>query len=101
MARRAIRRARELREQWLRELTGVVSQITGRMSYQRGSDYREAPDAWVCNRKKAYPTESMAARVAAGLNSENMDEATAREGFYGVVVVPYGCGRCGFWHLGR
>jgi hypothetical protein len=54
------------------------------------TDYPGAPVERACARKKAYPTERLAARVAAKVHDER-----------GVVVVPYGCTRCGQWHLGR
>ena len=104
MARRAIRRARELRDEWVRRLCeGVTTAPRGftPSSSGRGGDYRDAPQLWVCNRKKAYPSEEIARSVAARLNEANEDEETARPGFFGVVVNPYACGRCGAWHLGR
>ena len=104
MSRVARRIARQLREEWLQRITGSSAQTPfagqGQLS-GRGADYADAADQWVCNRKKAYPTGEMAARVAGRLNAANTSERTARPGFYGVVVNPYSCGRCGFWHLGR
>lgn len=103
MARSAIRRAREMRDSWIARLTGmpVVQATRQAVVPGRGADYRDAAQEWVCNRKKAYASEDLARRVAARLNASNADEQTARPGFYGVVVNPYACGRCGFWHLGR
>ena len=45
---------------------------------------------WTCNRKKAYPDEKTAAKVASRINREK-----------GTNLVPYGCGHCGRWHIGR
>lgn len=103
MARRAIRRARELRDEWLERLTGmrVTTRAADVYLSGRGADYRDAPQQWVCNRKKGYPSEDIARSVAARLNEANEDEETARPGFFGVVVNVYACGRCGAWHLGR
>lgn len=104
MNRVARRIAKRLRDEWLEGLTGVVQQSPFRGApavSNRGTDYTDAADRWVCNRKKAYPSEEMAHRVAARLNAANTSERTARPGFFGVVVAPYACGRCGLWHLGR
>lgn len=54
------------------------------------SDTPNAADEWVCNRKKAYPDEKFAKRVARRIRQER-----------GANVVAYGCGRCGAWHIGR
>lgn len=54
------------------------------------TDSPDAAQAWVCNRKKAYPDEKMAKRVAARMRAEK-----------GADVVAYGCGLCGRWHIGR
>lgn len=103
MTRRAMRKARELREEWVRRLTGgpVTGPIVRQHVPGRGTDYHDAPNSWACNRKKAYPSEEMARSVAARMNEANSSERSARPGFFGVVVNAYGCGRCGAWHLGR
>lgn len=102
MTRKAMRIARQLRDEWLAGLTGgPVHQATNNPARGRGADYRDAPQLWVCNRKKSYPSEEIAHQVAVRLNEANEHEDTARDGFFGVVVQPYGCGRCGGWHLGR
>lgn len=106
MGRVSRRIARQLYEEWVERLTGQPItlpaggpwRITGS---SRGRDYEDAPQLWVCNRKKAYPSEDIAHQVAVRLNEANESEETARPGFYGVVVNPYACGRCGAWHLGR
>ena len=102
MTRRAVRRARELREAWLEELTNVrrSDQTPLRAApTNRGSDYEDAHQSWVCNRKKAYPSQEFAAKVANALTRRNAEDP--RPDFAGVVVAPYMCGRCGRWHLGR
>jgi hypothetical protein len=101
-----MRRARELRQRWVEGLTGGPAAPDGprqrHLDYdaRRGVDYEDAPTQWVCNRKKAYPSEDLATRVSKKLNEENAT-GRGRDGFRGVVVVPYSCTRCGFWHLGR
>jgi hypothetical protein len=104
VTRRAMRRARELRVEWLGRLVGgEVEQapFRGGATTNRGTDYADAGDRWVCNRKKAYQTRALAVRVATRMNAANEDERTAREGFFGVVVQEYACGRCGLYHIGR
>lgn len=104
MSRVARRKARELREQWLAGLTGgpvTIQPVRHSSGSGRGADYQDAPREWVCNRKKAYPSEEIARSVATRLNVSNANERTARPGFFGVTVNAYGCGRCGLWHLGR
>jgi hypothetical protein len=104
VSRVARRIARQMRDAWVEGLASVrpseqthhAREVVG----GRGSDYAGVADQWVCNRKKAYPNEDMARRVAASLNLKNATSG-ARDGFAGVVVVPYSCGRCGRWHLGR
>lgn len=54
------------------------------------TDNPEVDARWTCNRKKAYPDEKTAAKVARKVN--------AREG---TDLVEYGCGHCGRWHIGR
>lgn len=55
------------------------------------TDYPGASTEWACARKKAYPDEKFAKRVARQVNE--------REG--ADVVVHYACTRCGRWHIGR
>lgn len=55
------------------------------------TDYPDASTEWTCARKKAYPDEKFARRVAAQVNE--------REGR--PAVVHYACTRCGRWHIGR
>ncbi len=55
------------------------------------TDSPNADTRWACNRKKAYPTEEVAGKVAKKINGR---DPTAD-------VVPYGCGHCGRWHVGR
>lgn len=45
---------------------------------------------WTCLRKKAYSTERFAARVARQVNAKRA-----------LALVPYGCGHCGQYHIGR
>ena len=103
MARRAIRRARQLRDAWVAGLTSrpTTDPIVDQRLPGRGADYRDASPQWACNRKKAYPSEDIARQVAARMNDTNASEETARPGYFGVIVNPYSCGRCGAWHLGR
>jgi hypothetical protein len=54
------------------------------------TDYADASTKWACARKKAYPDEKTAARVAGRMRAER-----------GADVVAYGCTRCGRWHIGR
>lgn len=54
------------------------------------TDYANADTAWVCARKKAYPDEKLARRVAARMREEK-----------GADVVAYMCTRCGRFHIGR
>lgn len=102
MTRRAVRRSRQLRDEWIRSLTssGPTTRYQGGEVSGRGSDYEAAPDRWVCNRKKSYPSRADAERVADRLNEMNRTK-TGRPEYYGVTVVPYSCGRCGSWHIGR
>lgn len=51
--------------------------------------YDGADPAWSCRRKKAYPTEAVARRVAVSV-------LTAA----GVSLRPYACELCGMWHVG-
>ncbi len=101
MNRVARRITRRLREQWATELStvGFADQAPLRGApTNRGSDYSDADSRWVCDRKKSYPTEEFAAHVAGQMNEKN----SRRPGDYnGVVVRPYACGRCGFYHVGR
>ena len=53
------------------------------------TDYPGAPTEWACSRKKAYPDEKMARRIAARMRDE------------GKNVVHYACTRCGRYHIGR
>ena len=53
------------------------------------TDYENASTEWTCARKKAYPEERMARRVAARMRDE------------GKNVVHYACTRCGRFHIGR
>ena len=52
--------------------------------------YENSSVEWSCTRKRAYPTEKLAQKVAAHLRSENLAD-----------VVAYGCTHCGRYHLGR
>ena len=52
-------------------------------------DYANAATEWTCTRKKAYPDEKLARRVAARMRDE------------GKNVVHYACTRCGRYHIGR
>lgn len=54
------------------------------------TDYAGASTEWACTRKKAYPDEKFARRVAARIREEE-----------GVNVVAYACTRCGRFHIGR
>jgi hypothetical protein len=60
----------------------------------------DAAVAWSCARKKAYSDEAYAKRISAKLNAEN-SSGQGRPGYEGVVVVPYGCTHCGYYHIGR
>lgn len=54
------------------------------------TDYPGASTEWTCARKKAYPDEKLAAKVARKMREErNID------------VVHYACTRCGRYHIGR
>jgi hypothetical protein len=53
-------------------------------------DYDDADVAWSCARKKSYPDEKFAKRVAARMREER-----------GADVRPYGCRHCGRYHIGR
>jgi len=53
-------------------------------------DYVNASTEWACNRKKAYPDEKFAKRVARQMREER-----------GADVVAYACTRCGRYHIGR
>ncbi len=53
-------------------------------------DYDRADPAWSCNRKKVYPDESFASRVARRMWVER-----------DANVVAYACRHCGNWHIGR
>lgn len=55
-----------------------------RMAYDN-ADVRQA-----CTRKKAYPDEKFAKRVARNMRDER-----------GADVVAYGCPHCGRYHVGR
>lgn len=60
-----------------------------------------ADPRWSCARKKAYPDEAQARRVAARLNEQN-SSGQGRPGYEGVVVVAYACTEgCGRYHVGR
>ncbi len=104
MGRRSARAAREAREAWARGFAGsppvARAAPTPTDRDGRGVDYSDAPDQWVCNRKKAYPDQLMARRAATLLNDQNQTRK-ARPGYFGVVVNEYQCRRCGRWHLGR
>jgi hypothetical protein len=57
------------------------------------TDRTDNPDSsteWTCVRKKAYPDEKTAKRVANTMRNER-----------GADVVHYGCTRCGRYHIGR
>jgi methenyltetrahydromethanopterin cyclohydrolase len=54
------------------------------------TDYEDADIAWVCARKKAYPDEKFAKRVASRMREDK-----------GADVVAYACTRCGRFHIGR
>jgi len=54
------------------------------------TDYARASTEWACNRKKAYPDEKLAKKVAARIRAEK-----------DVDVVAYACTRCGRYHIGR
>lgn len=45
---------------------------------------------WTCYRKKSYPTEAIARKVANRIKFEQ-----------GVVLNVYGCTSCGRYHLGK
>jgi hypothetical protein len=64
------------------------------------TDYPDADVRWACARKKSYPDEKSAKRVATRLTEQN-HSGSGRAGFEGVVVVAYACTRCGSWHTGR
>lgn len=59
------------------------------MAMTERTDYANASTEWTCARKKAYPEEKMARRVAARMRDE------------GKNVVHYACTRCGRFHIGR
>lgn len=61
------------------------------MSTPDRTDYAGADPRWSCARKKAYPTQELAAKVARKVCTENP----------GVNVVAYGCTHCGSYHIGR
>jgi hypothetical protein len=46
--------------------------------------------AWSCFRKKAYPDEKLARRVASQIRSA-----------HGANVIAYGCPHCGRFHVGH
>lgn len=104
MTRRAMRRTRELREERTRELTSAPRPIRLKPNAPqppgKGVDYEVVSNRWVCNRKKVYPSEEVAKRVANKLNLINATEK-ARPGYEGVIVFAYSCSRCGLWHIGR
>jgi len=54
------------------------------------TDYADASTEWACTRKKAYPDEKMARKVAGRMRAEK-----------GADVVVYACTRCGRYHIGR
>ena len=54
------------------------------------TDYAGASTEWTCARKKSYPDEKFAKRVARQMREER-----------GVDVVAYACTRCGRYHIGR
>jgi len=49
-----------------------------------------ASPAWSCFRKKAYPNEALAKKVARRINEER-----------GANVRAYGCAACGQFHIGQ
>ncbi len=53
-------------------------------------DYENAHVQQSCTRKKAYPDEKFAKRVARNMREER-----------GADVVAYGCRHCGRYHIGR
>lgn len=53
------------------------------------TDYANSSTEWTCSRKKAYPDEKFARRVAGRMREE------------GKNVVHYACTRCGRFHIGR
>lgn len=53
------------------------------------TESRVADARWACNRKKAYPDQKTAAKVARRINREK-----------GTDLVDYGCGHCGRYHIG-
>jgi len=59
------------------------------MSGTDRTDYAGASTQWTCARKKAYPDEKIASKVAARMRGEDKN------------VVHYACTRCGRWHIGR
>jgi hypothetical protein len=54
------------------------------------TDYANADVRWSCTRKKAYPDEKTAKKVAGRMR----DERDAN-------VVAYACTQCGRYHVGR
>lgn len=54
------------------------------------TDYEGAATAWTCARKKVYPDEATAKKVAHRMREDR-----------GANVVHYGCTRCGRYHIGR
>lgn len=59
------------------------------MSNYERTDYQNASTEWACARKKAYPDEKLAKKVAGRMRDE------------GKPVVHYACTRCGRFHIGR
>lgn len=53
-------------------------------------DYAGADVQWSCTRKKAYPDEATATKVANRMNFEKK-----------AGVQAYGCSHCGRYHIGR
>jgi len=51
----------------------------------------EPAASWSCHRKKAYPDEKIAAKVARKIN----------DGDVAADVVAYACYNCGRYHVGR
>jgi hypothetical protein len=75
---------------WLKDQKRRASGRSSAPLLPAAVDYDRADEGWSCHRKKAYPTEAFARRVAQKMR----DERDAN-------VVAYGCRHCGSYHIGR